>query len=92
MRGGSTTAYRVTFTVEAKVTADALPRERRDLLERGLAKLALDPYHELTAHIGTHEDNRKAQVAPGLLIEYVVARGLIVVMAVEVFDDVLLDD
>ncbi|KOT78141.1 hypothetical protein ADK70_35275 [Streptomyces rimosus subsp. pseudoverticillatus] len=92
MSGGSTTAYRVTFTVEAKVTADALPRERRDLLERGLAKLTLDPYHELTAHIGTHEDNRKAQVAQGLLIEYVVVRGLIVVMAVEVFDDVLLDD
>ncbi|GCD44023.1 hypothetical protein [Streptomyces paromomycinus] len=85
-------AYRVTYTVEAKVTADAMAPERRDVLERGLAKLALDPYHKATAHIGTHEDDRKAQVAPGLLIEYVVAHGLLVVVVIEIFDAVLLED
>ncbi|MFD7662875.1 hypothetical protein [Streptomyces sp. NPDC059788] len=85
-------AYRITYTVEAKVTADAMAAERRDMLERGLAKLALDPYHKATAHVGTHEDDRKAQVAPGLLIEYAVAHGLLVVVVIEVFDDVLLED
>lgn len=84
-------AYRVTYTVEAKATADAMAPERRNLFERGLAKLALDPYHRATAHVGTHEDNRKAQVAPGLLVEYVLARGLLVVVVIEIFDAVLLD-
>ncbi|MFH9419946.1 MULTISPECIES: hypothetical protein [Streptomyces] len=84
--------YRVTYTVEAKATADAMAPERRDMLERGLAKLALDPYHKATAHIGTHEDDRKAQVAPGLLIEYVVAHGLLVIVVIEIFDDILLED
>ncbi|MFI2237935.1 hypothetical protein [Streptomyces chrestomyceticus] len=84
-------AYRVTYTVEAKATAAAMAPERRDLFERGLAKLALDPYHRATAHVGTHEDNRQAQVAPGLLVEYVLARGLLVVVVIEIFDAVLLD-
>ncbi|MEU7254321.1 hypothetical protein AB0B21_00720 [Streptomyces rimosus] len=84
--------YRVTYTVEAKATADAMAPERREMLERGLAKLALDPYHKATAHIGTHEDDRKAQVAPGLLIEYVVAHGLLVIVVIEIFDDILLED
>ncbi|MEV5594019.1 hypothetical protein [Streptomyces sp. NPDC052496] len=85
-------SYRVTYTVEAKATADAMAPERRDMFERGLAKLALDPYHKATAHIGTHEDDRKAQVAPGLLVEYVVAHGLLVIVVIEIFDDILLED
>ncbi|MFK8848145.1 hypothetical protein [Streptomyces sp. Ac-502] len=85
-------AYRVTYTVEAKVTADAMAPGRRELLERGLAELALDPYHKATAHVGTHEDNRKAQVAAGLLVEYVVAHGLLVIVVIEIFDAVLLED
>ncbi|MFH8407905.1 hypothetical protein ACH4FX_24370 [Streptomyces sp. NPDC018019] len=85
-------AYRVTYTVEAKATADAMAPERRNMLERGLAKLALDPYHKATAHVGTHEDDRRAQVAPGLLIEYVVAHGLLVIVVIEIFDDILLED
>ncbi|WP_028810408.1 type II toxin-antitoxin system RelE family toxin [Streptomyces flavidovirens] len=85
-------SYRVTYTVEAKATAEALAPARRQLLERGLAKLALDPYHKASSHIGTHEDDRRAQVAPGLLIEYVVAHGLLVVVVVEIFDEVLLSD
>ncbi|WP_030677720.1 hypothetical protein, partial [Streptomyces rimosus] len=83
--------YGFTYTVEAKATADAMAPERRDMLERGLAKLALDPYHKATAHIGTHEDDRKVQVAPGLLIEYVVAHGLLVIVVIEIFDDILLE-
>ncbi|WP_167538592.1 hypothetical protein [Streptomyces albofaciens] len=31
-------------------------------------------------------------MAPGLLVEYVVAHGLIVVVGIEVFDEVLLED
>ncbi|MEU7185316.1 hypothetical protein [Streptomyces sp. NPDC045369] len=67
--------YRVTCTVEAKATADVMAPERRDLLERGPAKLALDPYHKATVPVGTHGDDRRVQVAPGLLIEYVSRTG-----------------
>ncbi|MFJ4686239.1 hypothetical protein ACIQNG_32730 [Streptomyces sp. NPDC091377] len=83
-------SYRVTYTVETKATADSMSPERRALLERGLATLAQDPYHKASSHIGTHEDDRKAQVAPGLLIEYVVAHGLLVVVVIEIFDEALI--
>ncbi|MFC5723520.1 hypothetical protein ACFP1Z_25480 [Streptomyces gamaensis] len=83
---------RVTYTVEAKATADAMTPERRALLERGLSKLAQDPYHKASTHVGTHEDDRRAQVAPGLLVEYVVAHGLLVVVLIDVFDEALIMD
>lgn len=31
-------------------------------------------------------------MAPGLLIEYVVAHGLLVIVVIEIFDDMLLED
>jgi hypothetical protein len=81
--------FRITYTVEAAEAVRLLAPERRALLERGLGVLARDPYHKATAPIGTHEDNRKAQVAPGVLIEYVVAHGVMVVVVLTVFDESL---
>ncbi|MFE4915845.1 hypothetical protein ACFRCX_30540 [Streptomyces sp. NPDC056652] len=79
--------FRVTYTVECAQALEELSPERRALIDRGLAVLARDPYHKATAPIGTHEDNRKAQVAPGVLIEYVVAHAVMVVVVLTVFDD-----
>ena len=81
--------FRITYTVEAAEAVGRLQAGGRDLLGRGLRVLARDPYHKATASIGTHEDNRKAQVAPGILIEYVVAHGVMVVVVLTVFDDSL---
>lgn len=81
--------FRVTYTVECAQALAGLPAERQALIERGLAVLARDPYHKATAPIGTHEDNRKAQVAPGILIEYVVAHAVMVVVVLTVFDESL---
>ncbi|MGP4111025.1 type II toxin-antitoxin system RelE family toxin [Streptomyces sp. 4N509B] len=79
--------YRVTFTVEAAEAADRMAPHRRELLGRGLSNLARDPYHKASAPVGTHQDNRKAQVAPGILIEYLIGHGLMVVAVVTVFDE-----
>jgi hypothetical protein len=79
--------FRVSFTVEAAESADRMAPHRRELLDRGLANLARDPYHKASAPVGTHEDNRKAQVAPGILIEYLIGHGLMVVAVVTVFDE-----
>ncbi|MGS2592041.1 hypothetical protein [Streptomyces hebeiensis] len=79
--------FKVTYTVECARAVEELSPARRALLERGLAVLARDPYHKATAPIGTHEDNRKAQVAPGVLIEYVVAHAVMVVVVLTVFDE-----
>ncbi|MFD8968954.1 hypothetical protein ACFV0C_28885 [Streptomyces sp. NPDC059568] len=79
--------FRVTYTVECAQSLAELSPERRALIDRGLAVLARNPYHKATAPIGTHEDNRKAQVAPGVLIEYVIAHAVMVVVVLTVFDD-----
>lgn len=78
---------RVTFTTEAAESIERMAPERRDLLSRGLANLSKDPYHKASAPVGSHDDNRKAQVAPGILIEYLVGQSLMVVVVVTVFDE-----
>ncbi|GAA2075408.1 hypothetical protein GCM10009801_30030 [Streptomyces albiaxialis] len=79
--------YRVAYTIEARETVDSMVSERREMLERGLAKLATDPYHKASAPVGTHEDDRKAQAAPGILVEYLIGHGLMVIAVVTVFDE-----
>ncbi|MFJ4094018.1 hypothetical protein ACIPYS_20760 [Kitasatospora sp. NPDC089913] len=80
--------YRVQFTVEAKATIDALPAERRDLLERALGVLARDPYHKTaTAPIGPDEHLRKAYAAPGVVVEFMVADHVLVVVVLQIFDE-----
>jgi len=83
--------YRLTYTIEAKATRDAMPVQRQQLLDRGLAVLADNPYHKASTYVGTNEADRKAQVAPGILVEYFVSNAFMVVAVIEVFDDSLID-
>jgi hypothetical protein len=79
--------HRVTYTVEAKAASDAMSPDRRMLLQRGLARLALNPYHQASAHVSGHEHDRRVQVAPGLMIEYLIAHRQPVVVVVTIFDE-----
>lgn len=84
--------YRVTYTLEAKATRDAMPPHRQKLLDRGLAVLAQDPFPKASTYVGTNEADRKVQVAPGILVEYFVSNAFMVVAVIEVFDDSLVAD
>jgi mRNA-degrading endonuclease RelE of RelBE toxin-antitoxin system len=82
------TEYRVQFTVEARTTYDALPGERRDQLDRAMRILARDPFRKTsTAQLGPEEYLRKAYVAPGVMVEYMVAGAIMVVMVLEIFEE-----
>lgn len=79
--------YRVTYTEEAAVTRDGLPAERRRLFERGVAVLARDPYNAKATAALSSQDERKAYIAPGLVIEYYVRNGVLVIIVFEIFDE-----
>ncbi|GHK04618.1 type II toxin-antitoxin system RelE family toxin [Streptomyces sp. NPDC003753] len=82
------TEYRVQFTVEARATYDGLPAERRAQLDKALRILARDPFHKTaTAQLGPDEHLRKAYVAPGVVLEYMVAGAIMVVVVLEIFDE-----
>ncbi|GLW48389.1 hypothetical protein Stsp02_40510 [Streptomyces sp. NBRC 14336] len=81
-------AYRVQFTVEARATFDGLPEERRAQLDTAVRILARDPFRKnSTAQLGPDEHLRKAYVAPGMMLEYMVAGAIMVVVVLEVFDE-----
>ncbi|WP_338895904.1 hypothetical protein WBG99_09490 [Streptomyces sp. TG1A-60] len=68
------TEYRVQFTVEARATYDALPGERRAQLDKAVRVMARDPFRKTsTAPLGPDDSLRRAYVAPGVVLEYVVA-------------------
>jgi mRNA-degrading endonuclease RelE of RelBE toxin-antitoxin system len=80
--------YRVQFTVEARATYDTLPGSRRAQLDRALRILARDPFRKTsTAQLGPDENLRKAYVAPGLMLEYMVAGAIMVIVVLEIFDE-----
>ncbi|GCB45766.1 type II toxin-antitoxin system RelE/ParE family toxin [Streptomyces sp. NL15-2K] len=82
------TEYRVQFTVEARAAYDALPGERQAQLDRAVRILARDPFRKhSTAQLGPDENLRKAYVAPGVVLEYMVAGAIMVVVVVEIFDE-----
>lgn len=57
--------------------------------------LARDPFHKTaTAQLGPDEHLRKAYVAPGVVLEYVVAGAVVVIVVLEIFDEshYLVDD
>lgn len=82
------TDYRIQFTVEARATYDALPAERRAQLDRAMRILARDPFRKnSTAQLGPDEHLRKAYVAPGLVLEYMVAGAVMVAVVLEIFDE-----
>ncbi|SHH92198.1 hypothetical protein [Streptomyces sp. 3214.6] len=80
--------HRVQFTVEAQAAYDGLPGERRAQLDKAVRILARDPYRKVsTAQLGPDEHLRKAYVAPGVMVEYVVAGAVMVVVVLEIFDE-----
>ncbi|GHC84841.1 type II toxin-antitoxin system RelE family toxin [Streptomyces flavofungini] len=80
--------YRVQFTVEARAVYDGLPDERQAQLDKALRVLARDPYHKTaTAQLGPDEHLRKAYVAPGVVLEYMVAGAIMVIVVLEIFDE-----
>ncbi|MFI9154781.1 type II toxin-antitoxin system RelE/ParE family toxin [Streptomyces sp. NPDC053367] len=80
--------YRVQFTVEARAAYDDLPPSRQAQLDRAVRILARDPFRKhSTAQLGPEEHLRKAYVAPGVMLEYMVAGAIMVVVVLEIFDE-----
>jgi hypothetical protein len=80
-------SYRLTYTLEAAATHEEMAPERREILDLALAALVDNPYHPASSHVGNNEDDRKAQAAPGILVEYVVVHGWMVIVVIEVFEE-----
>ncbi|MET9060812.1 hypothetical protein ABZX99_23655 [Streptomyces antibioticus] len=79
---------RVQFTVEARAVYDGLPGERRARLNKAVRILARDPFRKIaTAPLGPDEHLRKAYVAPGVMLEYMVAGAVMVVVVLEICDE-----
>ena len=80
--------YRVQFTVEARAAYDDLPPSRQAHLDKAVRILARDPFRKhSTAQSGPDEHLRKAYVAPGVMLEYMVAGAIMVVVVLEIFDE-----
>ncbi|MFJ6667512.1 MULTISPECIES: type II toxin-antitoxin system RelE/ParE family toxin [unclassified Streptomyces] len=80
--------YRIQFTVEARSTYDSLPGSRQAQLDKALRILARDPFRKTsTAQLGPDEHLRKAYVAPGVVLEYMVAGAIMVIVVLEIFDE-----
>lgn len=51
--------------------------------------LLRNPYSKASAAVGPYENDRRAMVAPGMLVEYAVLHGLMVIVVVDVLDEYL---
>ncbi|WP_241740841.1 hypothetical protein [Streptomyces sp. L2] len=83
--------YQIEFTERAAAQRDALPEDRRKLLERGLHKLAEDPFTPVSQAI-SGEDIRVVSVAPGLTVDYMVHRAFLILVSVAILDRSLIDE
>ncbi|MGW7302227.1 MULTISPECIES: type II toxin-antitoxin system RelE family toxin [unclassified Streptomyces] len=83
--------YQIEYTERAAAQRDALPEDRRKLLERGLLKLAEDPFTPVSQAV-SGEDIRVVSVAPGLTVDYMVHRAFLILVSVAVLDRSLIED
>ncbi|MGW1718666.1 type II toxin-antitoxin system RelE family toxin [Streptomyces sp. NPDC002156] len=83
--------YQIEFTERAAAQRDTLPEDRRKLLERGLLKLAEDPFTPVSQAV-SGEDIRVVSVAPGLTVDYMVHRAFLILVSVAVLDQSLIDE
>ncbi|EKX69097.1 hypothetical protein Sipo8835_24860 [Streptomyces ipomoeae] len=83
--------YRTEFTEHAAAQRDALPEDRRELLERGLQKLAEDPFTPVSRAV-SGEDIRVVSGASGLTVHYPVHRAFLIPMPMANHDQSLIDD
>ncbi|WP_344404886.1 hypothetical protein [Streptomyces longisporus] len=61
---------------------------RRAQLDKAVRILARDPFRKTsTAPLGPDANLRKAYVAPGMVVEYMVAGATMVVVVLETFDE-----
>lgn len=82
------TECRVQFTAEARAAYEELAGERRAQVGRAVRVLARDPFPETsTAQLGPDGHLRKAHVAPGVMLEYMAAGAVMVIVALEIFDE-----
>ncbi|MGW2648258.1 type II toxin-antitoxin system RelE family toxin [Streptomyces sp. NPDC001393] len=82
--------YQIEFTERAAAQRDALPEERRKLLERGLLKLAEDPFTPVSQAV-SGEDIRVVSVAPGLTVDYMVHRAFLILVSVALLEQSLIE-
>jgi hypothetical protein len=83
--------YLIEYTERAATQRDALPEERRATLERGLLKLAEDPFTPVSQAV-SGEDIRAVSLAPGLTVRYLVHRAFLVLVSVASLDRSLTQD
>lgn len=83
--------YQIEFTERAAAQRDALPEDRRKLLERGLNKLAEDPFTPVSQAV-SGEDIRVVSVASGLIVDYMVHRAFLILVSVAILDQSLIED
>lgn len=82
--------YQIEFTERAATQRDALPEDRRKLLERGLLKLAEDPFTSVSKAV-SGEDIRVVSVAPGLTVDYMIHRAFLILVSVAILDRSLIE-
>ncbi|GAX51709.1 hypothetical protein SO3561_03216 [Streptomyces olivochromogenes] len=83
--------YQIEYTEHAARQRDALPENRRKLLERGLHKLAEDPFTPISQAV-SGEDIRVVSVAPGLTVDYMIHRAFLILVSVAILDQSLIED
>ncbi|OIV38576.1 hypothetical protein BIV57_04800 [Mangrovactinospora gilvigrisea] len=89
-------SWRVVFTTETASEREKMPPERRELLDKGLARLAKDPLNDRATQpyrLGGDDTRlRLANVAPGLLITYAAHEGVLIVVVLRIIDETFLVD
>jgi hypothetical protein len=88
---GGAVLYQIEFTEPAAAQRHALPEDRRKLLERGLLKLAEDPFTTVSQAV-SGKDIRAVSVAPGLTARYMVHRAFLILVSVALLDQSLIDE
>lgn len=83
--------YQIEFTERAAAKRDALPEDRRGLLERGLQKLTEDPFTPVSQAV-SGEDIRVVSVATGLTVGYMGHRAFLILVSVANLDQSLTDE
>lgn len=79
--------YQIHFTEQAAVKRDALDVERRGKFDKGIALIAENPHLELSRAMSADGEYREVRLTSQIMVEYMINRGQIVVVIIEIFDD-----
>ncbi|MGI5198790.1 hypothetical protein ACQEVY_35040 [Streptomyces sp. CA-288835] len=78
--------FNVIFSEAAARVRDSLPEDRLEVLQRGLAIVAMDPRTKISAAISDDENTRSLALTHSMAIEYVISDGLLIVLVVHLVD------